>query len=137
MLTEAEATVEGRISDEDASGRATGTHDAETDLDQRAADPLALMLGEDRHRSEQIPARRRLADAGGREGDMPHDARIDHGDQRDLQRARLPQRFDDQMLRLLTERVVQERRDVHAADSGEVSGHLRANDHDLPSGFCT
>ena len=57
VLPESEATIEGRISDQDAPAGPTGTQRVKASLDQCASDTLSLVIRKNCHRPEQEPAR--------------------------------------------------------------------------------
>lgn len=128
-----EAVIERRIAHEGEPARASAPQRLESCLDERAADPATLVLRSYGHRTEKEPARRCVADPSGRKRDVADDDAINLCDQRKLESARVPQRFDDEVLGLLTERMVPERREVDLTDGREVVRGLVTNDHGYPS----
>jgi hypothetical protein len=61
---------------------------------------------------------------------VPDHHAVEFGDQRQCQSACSPERIDDQMLRLLAERVVPERRHDDVPNGLEVALGLSADDHE-------
>jgi hypothetical protein len=67
---------------------------------------------------------------------VPHDLAVELGDQRQCQSACGPERIDDQMLRLLAERVVLERSQVDVSECVVVALGLWADSHEAaPIGY--
>ncbi len=105
MLLKSKAAIEVRLTDEDTPRGIAGAHRVETRLDQSPPDPFALVFRQHRQRPHEEPAGRCVADPRRRIGDVTHHRAIHFGDERQRQRAVLPQGVDDERLSATADRV--------------------------------
>ncbi len=121
---EPEPPIVPRVSQNDASRCAMRPEGLQSRADQGSADPPPSQVAPNGDRAEAEPAACGSVDSDGRERDVSNEFAIADGDERDLQRARHPERIDDGRLVAIAVPGACEGVGRQAADGFVVGGSL-------------